>query len=164
MCIGPVYLGPGWLLALSLWRNRWGLLPYEAAQAFIPGSSQMSQCGNTGLLTAASQREQQRHQGKWVVGRGGLLLTFPYTWQGNCHAVLLPSILINEGQIAKLCHLSSVQELLQQKPPSSRSCPCHQLCLNWHVDPSHRPFLQSMHTHAHTQRHQRPAQSPQPYS
>lgn len=42
----------------------------------------------------------------------GHLLTFPYTRQGNCDAILLPSILINECQIAKLCHLSSVQKLL----------------------------------------------------
>lgn len=53
-----------------------------------------------------------------------LLLTFPYTWQWNCNPVLFPSILINECQVAKLGHLSSVQEFLeQQKLLSSRSCP-----------------------------------------
>lgn len=47
-------------------------------------------------------------------GQGwGLLLTFPYSWQWNCHPILLPSILINECQVAKLCHLSPVQEFLQ---------------------------------------------------
>lgn len=51
------------------------------------------------------------------VGRGqgrGLLLTFPYTWQWNRYPVLFPSILVDECQVAKLCHLSPVQEFLGQ--------------------------------------------------
>lgn len=70
---------------------------------------------------AVSSRKAGGDQGR------GLVLTFSYTRQRNCDPVLLPSILINECQIAKLCHLSSVQKFLEYKPPSSCYCPYHHL-------------------------------------
>ena len=47
-------------------------------------------------------------QGWGLGGRRGPPLTFLYTRQGHRDAILRPGVLIDQRQVAKLCHFPSV--------------------------------------------------------